>query len=176
MQSNNLENIKSNLLLKTDIFNRDRDKLDFLKVLREKIVESIQEHRKTCNKSNCMYEELREHRIFIIDQEIEEINKYFVNKVNEHDKFTAAEESQLHNKLNLIQKDLVEKGFGQQIIFDEIEELKSHFQLGKKTWFQLLKGKVIDLTVDKIIDNTLAMGIYTSLSIGYENFSKLLLE
>ena len=169
---NNLENIKDNISSKLYNFNRDRDKLDFLKILREKTLIDNNKHKKNC--TGCDYEKDRLTGIFAIDQEIENINKYYTFTPENEDKFSIEEESHLHNKLNLILEDLEKKGFGQQVIFDEIEDLKNHFTLGKKNWFQLLKGKLIDLTIDKVLENTIIVGIYTLLSEGFENITKLL--
>ncbi len=66
------------------------------------------------------------------------------------------------------------QGLGQEIIFDEIESLKNHFNLGKKTWFQLLKGKVIDLTLEKTLDETIVKDIYSNLSEGFTEIVKQL--
>lgn len=45
-------------------------------------------------------------------------------------------------------------GYGQQIIFDEIEELKElHTKLDKKNFGQVLKGKLIDLSISKLVEN-----------------------
>jgi len=163
---NNLENLKSQLNSKLNDFNRDRDKLDFLKILRVKTVEDKEEHMKTC--SGCDYGETRDIGIFVIDQEIDSINEYYSYKSKSEDEFSVEDESKLHNKLNKILDELEQQGFGQQIIFDEIEELKNHFNLGKRNWFQLLKGKVVDLTLKKVLDKTIVQEIYNTLSEGFE--------
>ena len=41
------------------------------------------------------------------------------------------------------------------MLFEEIESLKSHFGLGKKTWFQLLKVKIVDVAIDKVIEEAI---------------------
>jgi ribosomal protein L11 methylase PrmA len=92
----------------------------------------------------------------------------------DNDEFSVEQESELHNKLNNILKKLNEQGFGQQIIFDEIEDLKNHFNLGKKNWFQLLKGKVVDLTFKKILNKTIVQEIYNQLSEGFEQVVKMI--
>ena len=167
-----LENLKSILNSKLYNFNRDRDKLDFLKILRKKTILDKEEHMENC--SGCGYGEKREIGIFAIDQEIDDINQYYSFEPKQEDEFTVEEESTLHNKLNDILDKLKEQGFGQQIIFDEIEELKNHFNLGKKTWFQLLKGKVIDLTLKKVLNKTIVQEIYNTLSDGYEHVVKMI--
>ena len=167
-----LENIKSSLTSKLYNFNRDRDKLDFLKILRLKAIKDRDEHMKSC--SGCGYDEARNIAVFAIDQETDDINQFYTFEPKGSDKFSNAEESELHNKLNDILEKLEKQGFGQQIIFDEIEDLKNHFNLGKKNWFQLLKGKVVDLTLKKILDKTIVQEIYNNLSEGFEQAIKML--
>ena len=167
-----LENIKSSLTSKLYNFNRDRDKLDFLKILRAKALDDKEEHMKSC--SGCGYDEVRDIAVFAIDQEVDEINRFFNYKPKTEDEFSSEQESKLHNKLNDILEELEKQGFGQQIIFEEIEDLKNHFNLGKKNWFQLLKGKVIDLTLKKVLNKTIVQEIYNQLSEGFEQAVKMI--
>lgn len=168
----NLENIKSSLTTKLYNFNRERDKLDFLKIIRQIAIKDKEEHMKSCN--GCDYDKARDIAVFAIDQEVDEINSFFTHKPKSNDEFSVEQESELHNKLNNILKKLNEQGFGQQIIFDEIEDLKNHFNLGKKNWFQLLKGKVVDLTFKKILNKTIVQEIYNQLSEGFEQVVKMI--
>jgi hypothetical protein len=69
----------------------------------------------------------------------------------------------------------VEKlGIGQEIIFNEIDELKEHFNLGKRNWFKLLKGKLMDLSLEKVIEITLINEIFKILSDGFKDVQKLI--
>lgn len=168
----NVENLKSLLNLKLYNFNRDRDKLDFLKILRNNCEKEIESHLKRgCVGRGCDYEKKREIAIFVIDQEIDEINKYYTFEPQTENKFTSKEESQLQEKLNEIIDELKKQKFGQQIIFEEIEDLKNHFNLGKKTWFQLLKGKLVEMSVENILEKTIIENIFNNLS---EDFKRLL--
>jgi hypothetical protein len=167
-----LENIKSSLTSKLYNFNRDRDKLDFLKILRAKAIKDKEDHMKSC--SGCGYDEARDIAVFAIDQEVDDINRFFTYEPKTEDEFSNEQESKLHNKLNDILEELEKQGFGQQIIFEEIEDLKNHFNLGKKNWFQLLKGKVIDLTLKKVLNKTIVQEIYNQLSEGFEQAVKMI--
>ncbi len=61
-------------------------------------------------------------------------------------------------------KKLDEIRFGQQIIFSEIEELRTDSKnLSKKSWGQLVKGKVLDLALKELISKKTAQFIYESL-------------
>ena len=47
---------------------------------------------------------------------------------------------------------LIKQGYGQQIIFDEIDELRELTErVNKKNWFELIKAKFIDLALSGII-------------------------
>lgn len=170
----NLENLKEKLTAKLYDFNRDKDKLDFLKILRQDTLIQKNKHLEGCQKPSCNFPKDRDYGIFVIDQEIDSINEFYTFEPKSKDKFTSEEESNLHSKLNEIIDKLEKQGLGQEIIYEEIESLKNHFNLGKRNWFQLLKGKVIDLTVEKVLDKTVVMGIYETLSEGYNDVVKIL--
>lgn len=169
-----LENLKSNITTKLYDFNRDRDKLDFLKTLRTLTTEDVKKHIDSCPNKGCGYEEKRELGIFVIDQEIEAINEYFKYVPKSKNQFSEEEESNLQNKLNEILEKLDKQADGQEIIFEEIEELKNHFNLGKKNWLQLFKGKLFDLSSTKIIEKTLVDDIINTISQAFENTTKLI--
>lgn len=79
-------------------------------------------------------------------------------KINEN-------QTEFENTIDEILSRLEKLGFGQQIIFDEIEELKNlHSQLNKKNLGQVLKGKLIDLALSKIIDNDTVSYIYNKIT------------
>jgi len=169
---NNLENLKSSLNNKLYNFSRDKDKLDFLRILREESVTQKQEHLKKCTRNGCLFEEGRDIGLFVIDQEIDSINSYYVYQPKSEEEFSAKEESELQNRLNGIIEYLEKLGYGQEIIFEEIESLKNHFNIGKKNWFQLLKGKLFDLGIEKVIEKTLINTIYDTVTEGFKEITK----
>lgn len=60
--------------------------------------------------------------------------------------------------------------FGQEIIFNELEELKElRGKIKNRTWGQLLKVKLVDLVADKVLDKETVQWIY-------EEFTKTKLE
>ncbi|GEP51956.1 hypothetical protein FNO01nite_26280 [Flavobacterium noncentrifugens] len=71
----------------------------------------------------------------------------------------------LYKKLDEITKRLKALGFGQEIIFNEIEELRDlQSKLSKKTWSQVLKGKLLDLGLEQAINKETAFMIYEFLT------------
>jgi len=76
-------------------------------------------------------------------------------------------DTDLSKKLDSVLEHLSKLGAGQEIIFDEIGELKElQLSLSKKTWSQLLKGKLLDLAIDKIISTETATFVYEYLTNG----------
>jgi hypothetical protein len=74
------------------------------------------------------------------------------------------EKSEIDIKLDNIAFQLEKLGIGQEVIFNEIDELKSlQHQLSKRTWGQLLKGKLMDMVVDQAIYPEIAESIYSYL-------------
>lgn len=64
-------------------------------------------------------------------------------------------------KLDELLKKLEKLGFGQQIIFDELEELRDLYStLDKKNWGELLKGKIVDLGISQVINADMMKLIY----------------
>lgn len=77
------------------------------------------------------------------------------------------QEDEINKKVDLVLAKLQSLGYGQEVIFNEIEELKSlSGKLNNKTWIQLLKGKVIDLAVDQVINKETASYIFETFSEG----------
>lgn len=91
---------------------------------------------------------------------------------SESKKRVLKKEKELSEKVDAVLEKLQSLGYGQEIIFQEIEELKSlSGKLKKRTWIQLLKGKVVDLAMDQVINKETATYILETFS---EEASKLL--
>tara|TARA_R110000868_G_scaffold4428_6_gene27862 strand:- start:4050 stop:4904 length:855 start_codon:yes stop_codon:yes gene_type:complete len=74
------------------------------------------------------------------------------NKSKLIEKNTKKKNTDLDRKLDQITEYLIKLGYGQEIIFEEIEELRElQSKISKKSWKQLLKGKLFDLVVDEIL-------------------------
>lgn len=71
----------------------------------------------------------------------------------------------LDDKLDEILLRLKKLGYGQEVIFTEIEELRDYqTKLSKKSWTQLLKGKLFDMGVEEVISKETALMIYEFLT------------
>lgn len=71
---------------------------------------------------------------------------------NSKDYFSKLEISEFNEKLNALEEKITKLGFGQEIIFDEIQELNELLKsLKKKNWTEIFKGKLLDLAIGKAI-------------------------
>jgi hypothetical protein len=175
-QRNTIEVIKERISSKLYNFYDDRDKLLFLKVLKPKVVESKTEHEKSCTTVNCGTSEEHLNSIFCIDQEIKSIENSdtYTSNYDSEKSFTPEEESELIRRLSDLEEMLVKQGLGQEIIFDEISELKEHFNIGKKNWFQFLKGKLFDLGTEKVLEKTVIITFWSLLKEGFDEAAKMI--
>jgi hypothetical protein len=171
---NTIENLKDRLDNKLYLFRKDKDQLDFLKVLVSEISIDIQIHEEKCTTIGCRYREEREPGIFLIQQEVDEINSRFEFAPNNEDRFSTEDEISLHFKLNSIIENLKRQELGQEVLYEEIESMKNHFGLGKKTWFQLLKGKLVDVAIEKGIEVVIVKQIFDALADGLTKSMKWL--
>ena len=64
------------------------------------------------------------------------------------------DQQDLNDRIDEVIERLTKLGYGQEILFEELEELKElHAKLSKKAWGQVLKGKLIDLGLEKVLDS-----------------------
>jgi len=74
---------------------------------------------------------------------------------------------EMNQKLDLVLEKLQTLGYGQEIIYEELEELRNLYgTLNKKNWGQLLKGKLVDLALGKVINDKTASYIFETLTEG----------
>jgi hypothetical protein len=90
-------------------------------------------------------------------------------KDKDHDnEFTDDELASLHKKidgiLDMISQMKFELQSGQQVIFDEIEDLKSLPALKKKNWIEIVRGKLLSLVMSKVITVEVFHKIYRALT------------
>ena len=71
----------------------------------------------------------------------------------------------INSKIDDLMGKLEKLGFGQEIIYNELEELKElYIHLNKKNWGELVKGKIIDLGLQQIINEDIMKIIYNSIT------------
>tara|TARA_R100000541_G_scaffold3587_1_gene10854 strand:+ start:224 stop:799 length:576 start_codon:yes stop_codon:yes gene_type:complete len=84
--------------------------------------------------------------------------------VTDYNQITESQ-NEINNKIDKIIAILEKQNFGQEILFNELQELKELYpKLSKKNWGQVLKGKLIDLGFAQIINQEIAEKIFTELT------------
>lgn len=169
----NLQNLKSDLDTKLWIFNSERDKYRFSIILKNQIESDIADHKVKCHKPDhtCEYVSTRLRALFIINQQIESLQDY--ERPNT-DNFTGNEQAVMYNRIDSITQKLADIGLGQEILFNELQELKERMNLGKKSFLQLAYGKVTEMVATNIIDNTIGKEILSTLTSGFDNTIRFL--
>lgn len=72
---------------------------------------------------------------------------------------------ELNAKIEEIIETLKKQGLGQEILFEELQELKELYtKLNKKNWGQVLKGKLVDIGLAKLVENDTLKFIYENLT------------
>lgn len=81
-------------------------------------------------------------------------------KVTDYSKISSSDQ-ELKELIKKVLSEIEKLGYGQQIIFDEFEELREEIpNLSKKSFGQLLKSKLIDLVAAKAFDKAIASDIF----------------
>jgi len=67
----------------------------------------------------------------------------------------------IESKFDELSEKLEKLGYGQRIIFDELDELRDLYStLNKKNWGELVKGKILDLGLSQVINPDIMKLIY----------------
>jgi hypothetical protein len=92
---------------------------------------------------------------------VEEKRKTYKENYNDINK----SQEEIDRQIDEIIEKLTNLGYGQEIIFDEIQELKDLYStLNKKNWGQIVKGKLVDLALAKLIEADTLSFIYEKLT------------
>lgn len=91
-----------------------------------------------------------------------EVESFSTSQTQEN--FSEEEKVKVNEKIDEVLAKLHELQVGQEVIFNEIEELRNLLILDKKNWKQVLKGKLVDLGLGKIIDTDTLEWIYKKLT------------
>lgn len=106
-------------------------------------------------KSSGNYRDWKDEFITNFWEPFTEIFEWYINESKtetENDFFSKEVQENLSEKLNEIQEIVSKLGFGQEIVFNEINDLrKLTKKLNKKNWNEIIKGKFIDLGLSGII-------------------------
>lgn len=86
------------------------------------------------------------------------------DRVTDYNKISESQK-EINDKIDEVILTLKNQNYGQEILFDELQELKELYpKNSKKNWGQLLKVKLIDLAVDQIINPEIAKSIFMAIT------------
>lgn len=78
------------------------------------------------------------------------------------------DQSELNSKIDSIIEILKTQNAGQEVLYEELQELKSLYgKLSKKNWGQVLKGKLVDIALGKLAEKEVLQFIFENLT-GHE--------
>jgi hypothetical protein len=143
----------------------EADKLIFLYKVNTGTSDVLSKHQEKCKEPGCAEVPYYNQLEFFIEQEI-----VGINPTTEF--FDTSEKIEFDSRIDEVLTKLHELQIGQQVIFDEIEELKSMPNIKKKTMAEVVKGKIVDMAVKKALDPEILAWIYEKL-VG-EGIPKLL--
>jgi hypothetical protein len=133
-------------------YSSDRNRFHFLTTLRREVKQDLLDHKAKCKNPDCSYEKGSDVALFVIDQELESLESYFSPETAADGGFTSGEKVDMNSKLDEILEKLSVHDAAHQVIFEEIEDLKSHMDLDRKSFSQLVKGKLWDLAFEKGVE------------------------
>lgn len=85
-------------------------------------------------------------------------------KKNDYTNITE-DSDEINQKIDELKEDLEQQGLGQEILFNELEELKELYpKLKNKNWGEILKGKLIDLGLAQVISKKTMSKIFEVLT------------
>jgi hypothetical protein len=131
------------------------DKVRFLNFVLEKNSQDYAQHLKVCkNPADCRLNRAYEGVSYFL---LQELHRLGVNI--DRDSFTDTEKAQAESRLDDIIRELNEVKLGQQILFEELNEMRDLFFLGKKKWYQLVIGKSFEMAASGVVSETVSKKI-----------------
>ncbi len=162
-----------------DLFRKNKDKIGHLRNIELEIKKIKDDHEKICphDPGSCHKSKTLAKCLFFVDQELNEIvdenldETYFSGKESV---FDDNDITILHTKIDSVLERLDKLGYGQEIIYDEIEELKeSSKKISKKDFKLLLLGKLVAFGERRLLGEQSVQELFTSAG---EVFEKMITE
>lgn len=160
----NFDEIKS--LVEDDLyeFMNDADRIHYLNILAERNQQEYEDHLKECtDPDNCSKNKGYERNAYYFSKNLLELGI----QLNE-DMFTTEEKQTAEEKIEKLMADLEEIKLSQtvifQFIFEQMEEMKNHFYLGKRKWKELFIGKGIEMIIGGVVSETISKKVLSTFS------------
>ena len=164
-------------------YRTDKTKLFFLTELRKSVSENMIDHESTCTIPNCRISQSYNTCLFVIDEELEVMSEYFKPELRGKNLLSFDEISSLHRKLDEILERFEKVDFGHIILGEELESisedidtLKQHFSLDKKSWFQFAFIKFASIGSTYGIEEGIVKGMYAELTQQVENAANIFIH
>ena len=170
------EFIKDKLEQKIYSYTRTKDQIEFLQATKTIATNNKTDLEAKLNgpSGSALYDYRHEIdlAIFAIDELLEGV--YYEAGMPYNDGFTPNEANDLHNILNDILSQQKQTNAGQEVIFNELEELKAYISLGKKGFRQMATGKIAEMVAGGVIDKAIGNEIYNSVTSSFKEAVKLI--
>ena len=163
--SNSDREFVNNLQYELDIYRKSEHKVDFLNSILAQIDKTIKDHEATCTKNpkDCGFSQTYRNAIFFTKEELEHQNGILISNLSKQsgEKFDQDELLGVYKKIDEILEELNKLGLGQEIIFDEIESMKSTAnKLSKKDFKMLFLGKVVGTGTMELMKNEVVKNFF----------------
>jgi len=163
--SNSDREFVNNLQYELDIYRKSEHKVEFLNSILTQIDKTIKDHEATCKKDpkDCGFSQMYRNAIFFTNEELEHQNAILISNLSKQsgEKFDQDELIGVYQKIDEILGELNKLGLGQEIIFDEIESMKSTAnKLSKKDFKMLFLGKVVGTGTMELMKNEVVKNFF----------------
>lgn len=162
-----------------DLFRKNKDKIGHLRNIELEIKKIKDDHESGCphEPGSCHRSKTLAKCLFFVGQELDNIvddnldGAYFTGKENS---FGEGDLEDLHAKVDTVLDRLEKLGYGQEIIYDEIEDLKvSSKKLSKKDFKLLLLGKLVAFGEKRLLGEKSIQELFSQTG---EVFEKMITE
>ncbi len=139
---------------------RPEDQVIFMRQVLTKNAEAKKKHLLKCSypgdREKCPETNVHNVIAYFTNQEIEKLTR----QSDSDESFSVCEIAQINDALDEVMAKLRELQLGQEVIYSEIDELKSMTHLKKKTFMEVVLGKVVKVAGDKVTDPEVLRWIY----------------
>lgn len=141
-----------------DVYRKPKHRIDFLEAVINAIENKLKDHEDKCTTTPeiCHFSKTHRNAIFFAKEELDYqlANLIGEGAQGENAKFNSEELKDVYFKIDIILEELNKLGLGQQIIFEEIESMKSNAtKLSKKDFKMLFLGKIVGTGFVELLRN-----------------------
>ncbi len=150
-------------------YHKDIHKIQFLERLIIRFKIDFDNHMEVCSvtpKSECLENQIFEHVIFFLQEEMDELDENLDSKY-----FNENYRESLNSGIQEISERLQRVEGGQEVtyndIMEELEDLKNLYFLSKKNWVEMFIGKFSSMVAGGMISETVSKELIEYIKINY---------